>query len=1076
MLGVVRYMICWVCGLLFFNSGILSAQTQQLRFERIDNEDGLSQGTINCIFQDQHGFMWFGTKDGLNKYDGIDFDIYQTILTDTSSISGNHISTIAEDYEGNLWIGTIGSGLNKMDPYKETFVRFDDEQDSLFRISGNIINALAFYKRDILLIGTQDNGLTVLNIKTGESKIYQHDPDNENSIGSNLIMDIAVHENGRIFLSMRNKGFCEFHYQREEFSNYEIMDSAIGDNSITEIHGLDFDNQGNLWLCDYEKGLFKFNLNTHKTINYRTRKIQKPEMEADFIRDILVVDSTIWCATQGWGLCIFDMQSHRTRYYRYEPGNMHSLSNNGLISFFKSRSGIIWIGTNGKGINFIDRDAKQFITFNQETISEECSEYLSVRGILKKNDSLWISGYGSFQLFLPEEEQPREIFSRMNIYCIIEDSRNNDLLWLGDEGSGLYRFYKSTFDLQLVKSLNENFTGKIYGTSIYCLLDDGDYLWAGTYYGLNKLNKNSGEIVKFLHDPEKANSIGKGSVRAIHIDKRGQYWVGTSVDGVSVFDGVNDYFMHYRHTDEPGSLSSNNINSINEDSKGNIWICSQGGINLFDPETLSFEAFTVEDGLPNNVVYAMLEDQENNFWLSTNMGICKFNPVSGSVRNFDVVDGLQGNEFNNGAYYKAKDGEMIFGGINGFTRFYPENIHSNPYVPPLVFTYLDLKNVSDTGKISLTGKKEIVLSHKNSIFEISFAALNFYKPEKNHYKYKLRGLKSGTTDWISLENKSYVDFVGLDPGQYTLDVIGSNNDQIWNTQGASLVINITPPFWKTWIFRIIMIAFLGLLIYSFFWIRLKTIKTEREKLQQLVDEQTIELKNANNTKDKFFSIIGHDLKSPLNSIIGFSSLMDSEYDTLTDDERKQFIGDIYSSSETLLKLTDNLLNWARAQSGSIDCHPTDFDINELATETIGLLIPNAQKKKISISNRMEKAYMVFADMNMIHTVLRNLISNAIKFTQQGGKVIIEAQEKDEFLEISINDNGMGISKKDISKLFIISEKFKTEGTDHEKGTGLGLMLSKEFVLMNKGDIRVESQIGKGSTFGFTLPLSSKVFS
>jgi len=546
--------------------------------------------------------------------------------------------------------------------------------------------------------------------------------------------------------------------------------------------------------------------------------------------------------------------------------------------------------------------------------------------------------------------------------------------------------------------------------------------------------------------------------------------------------------------------------------------------DYFDRNTQSFTVFTIADGLPNDVFNGILIDNKNNLWLSTNKGITRFNHVSKTIKNLDLLDGLQGNQFIHGSYFMSSSGKMYFGGLNGYNSFYPDDIQDNKFEPPVYITdlliYFKEVQINEEGSPltkSITETDKIVLTHKQSVITFRYTALNYLNSEKNQYAYQLEGFDK---EWNHVGSRREVTFTNLDPGSYLFRVKASNNDGIWNEEGRSIAITIRPPWWQTLVFKIAALLFVLALLAGFYFYRVSQLNKQKIDLEKLVKERTGEieeknrmltkqaaelnetntlleerqlkieeqteelmtqkenleevnahLKELNSTKDKFFSIIAHDLKNPFNTILGFSELLNMKYNRLSEEKKLRYLEVIFSSSKNIYNLLENLLQWARTQTDKIAFEPIVFSLKQLVEQNLNLLKENITTKKINIEHKIEDSCDVYADRNMINTVIRNLLTNAIKFTHSGGDIAINSLRKDGHIEISIKDSGIGMSAEEIKNIFRVDANFSRSGTDGETGTGLGLILCKEFIVKNGGTIWVESTPGQGSIFSFTIPAS-----
>ena len=1064
--------------------------------EHISARHGLSQGVVNTIMQDHNGFIWFGTKDGLNRYDGEEIRIYSHCHEDTNCISNSHILSLEEDSSGTIWVGTNGGGLNKFDPETETFstITLNAEKKKNGYPTERVEHMKLVFDR-YLLVSTYRQGLYVLDLETNEKNNYYLNKKDSAETAPSYVRDIATDENGNVYLAMGHDGVAQFDIETGKFEILIAQKHEDKQEILNEYFSV-CKRGDKLWLSNYAIGLESYNLETKELKQYSSDKIVRDGVAlSDKIVNITNKDSLLWFAT-SMGIFAFHPESEEFRHFSKpeESISRHEFAI-GIREIYKDQNNELWLGTNGYGAYFLANKTKYFFTVNNYPYSTD-KPHPSVRNIYNQGDSLWVTTYSGIILYDLQTMKHKLIFPDMNIYTIAPDPEDKRFLWMGDEGNGLYKLNQLTLKLDTIFASNKKEKGKLFGSKVFSLLHDGDYLWVGTQKALNRYNKNTGDIKYFEHDKTDPKSLNYGQIYSLYKQSPERLWVGTDNGGLGIFnpktENVQRFF--YDHQD-PSSLGNNRVYSVTEDRNGNIWVATSGGLNKFISEEEGFKRYTKDDGLPNSVVYAILEDGSGNLWLSTNLGLSEFNPRTETFRNFNIDDGLQENEFNASAYFKSPDGQMFFGGIQGFTSFYPEKIKLNQFKPEVVFTQLVLKNQPGILEKPITNKNKIRLSHDNAFFDIRFVALNYYQAEKNQYKYRLKRPDSKTTEWIDLQNENHISFYGIDPGEYTLDVKGSNNDRIWSDRSKSIKITIVPPFWKTPLFRISFILLFIVLIALVVFQRMRNMRKQRDKLKALVNAKTSDLKQtnksltneiqerknaenqlikANETKDKFFSIIGHDLKNPLSAVFSLSKILDDDYKQISDEEKRNLIKNIVESSQNALRLTENILNWARTQVDQMKMDITDINLYKQIQENIQLYKSEGKKKEISFTNNVDENLSVSADKNMLSAILRNLISNAIKFTPRGGEISLYARRNDQFVDIIIKDSGVGMDTKTQHSLFDLKTSSSSHGTDNETGTGLGMLITKEFVDSHGGQIAVDSKPGKGTAVTVSLPVAQNI--
>jgi ligand-binding sensor domain-containing protein/signal transduction histidine kinase len=1095
------------------------AHENYIRFEHISSEQGLSQNVVTCILQDKRGFMWFGTEYGLNRFDGYTFKKYKNNPKDPSTLPANTVTLIYEDNSGYFWIGTVGGGLSLFDHEKETFIRFPYKNDLDPNPDPDIDIIKTFHqdRSGVFWVGTW-GGLLRFDPKKQIWTRFFYKPGIPGTLSDSRIWSFCQDQRGIIWIGTDKGGLNVFNPKTGEFSHFlHKLDEphSLSNNSVYAIFE---DSKMNLWVGT-QGGLDRFDRDTRTFIHYRHHPKKKDSLSNNRIRTIFEDrKGRLWIGTEWGGLNQLKSVSEGTFIsYRHQPNNPHSLCHNTVRSIMEDRNGCIWIGTYGRGINRIDPQIQQFVHIIGDAGNPNCLNSNYVSCLFEDEDGiLWIGTYDKglnwynpgtekFGFYKYSSVDPGSLSSN-EVMAIHEDKDGE--LWIGTWEGGINRFNRKTGKFTRYKYIESTKRGP-GSNDIFCFCEDQEHnLWIGTWKGgLNMFLSEKNKFVYYKKNPDDPKSISNNGVNFIYPDRENEkiLWVGTYSGGLERFNRHTGNFEHYPHyPGNPNSLSHNSVLSlyISPHSPHIVWVGTNGGgLNKFNKKTNQWKFYIEDDGLSNNTILGILEDKNRNLWLSTHRGLSRFNPETEKFTNYYAEDGLQHNEFNQGAFCKGRDGRLYFGGINGFNTFFPENISGNTHIPPVVITnFILLSNWDFKPEKSILVTKELRLSYKDT-FSFEFAALNYTASTKNRYAYKLE--KEGANDdWIQLNYKREITFSAQPPGEYVFRVKGSNNDDVWNKEGVSLKIIITPPFWRTWWFRIFLgLGAIGMLLVMY-KLRVRRYKIQRKILEtevvkrtgeirqqkEIIEEKNTqlevsyrELKNSerelrelNATKDKFFSLISHDLRNHLTALLGFSDMLYRSFQRIDDEKKHKYSRSIDRAAKDLYDLLENLLQWARSQTGVLQCKPKSFDLGELIPEIISTYGINAKKKNINLSWKIHKFTYAYADKNMVRTVMRNLISNAIKFTDKDGDIRVTANGKDGFVEVSVLDTGTGISNESKNTLFKIGKARSTSGTAKEKGTGLGLIICKEFVEKNNGRIWFESPIPdgseRGSVFHFTLPI------
>jgi len=1075
----------WFMLLLNFTAS-LYAQGQPVKFERIGPEHGLSQSSVYCILQDHQGFMWFGTDGGLNKYDGYNFTVYRHDAENPQSLSNGTIMALYEDRSGVLWIGTYG-GLNKFDRENEAFIRYQRDPENLSSLSGAFVLSLAEDHTGALWVGT-NRGLNKLVLSKAEGSdretetftCYQHDPKNPNSLSENRIRSLYVDRAGVLWIGIVGGGLNKFDQEKQIFTRYQHdpgNPNSLSDNFVWSIHE---DHAGMFWIGT-QGGLNKFDRERETFTRYQHDPKNPNSLSEDEILSFYEDRAGIlWIGTDGGGLNRFDRERQIFTRYAYDPKNPNSLRTNRIRSLYEDRAGVLWISVDGAGLNKIDRTKEKFTHYQHLPENPNSLSNNRVKSLYEDHSGvLWIGTDWGLNKFDREKEKfthyqhdptnPKSL-SENRVRPLAEDRAG--MIWIGTNSGGLNKFdpEKEIFthfkhDPQNPNSLSDNVVWSL-------LADRAGTLWVGTYVGgLNMLNRETETFTRYQYDPDNPNSLNDTIVRSIYEDRAGMLWIGTD-GGFNKFDRAKGTFTRYKHDPQnPNSVSSNRVRPFHEDRSGMLWIGTWGGgLNKYDREKEIFTRYNVRDGLPDDVIYGILEDDLGNLWISTNNGLSKFNPQTKRFKNYDIGDGLQSNEFSGSAHYKSKrTGEMFFGGVNGFNIFHPDSLRDNPYIPPVVFTSFKRYNTDEAQGEAIIGKgisakAELTLSYKDNILVFEFAALNYRSAFKNQYAYKLEGFND---NWIHLGTKRDVTFTNLDPGEYTLRVKGSNNDGVWNETGAALKITITPPWWKTWW----AYGFYGLCILSLLYgIRRFEL---RHKTRELARERQVSerLRKVDKLKDEFLANTSHELRTPLNGIIGITeSLLDGVTGKLPEKTQTN-LSLVIASGRRLASLVDDLLDFSRLKRQDLQLQRQPVDLRVLAEVVLKFSEPLLAGKKLALQNDIPADLPpIEGDENRLQQILHNLIGNAIKFTESGS-VRVFAEQHNGMVALSVRDTGIGIPADKFESIFQSFEQVDASIAREYGGTGLGLTITKQLVELHGGKIWVESELGKGSTFTFTLPIS-----
>jgi len=846
---------------------------KNIRFEQISLEEGLSQSVVNVILQDQKGFLWIGTDDGLNRYDGYNFKIFKPDTTNPFSLSDRSITDIVEDKDGNLWIATRMGGLNRYDPISGKFTQYMHSKNDATSIISNQVTSL-FVDKTGLWVGT-NNGLDFLDFSSNQ---FIHYPLATGKLvpESKSISVVYKDSANRLWIGTSDAGLGLYDLKDQSFKSFknnEYNNQSLSHNRILAIKQ---DLAGNIWVGT-SNGLNLYNEEEGDFTRFKKSKDDPNSIAGNIIYSLFTDQyGSLWVGTNV-GLDRYSPQEGNFIHHQYQPNVPNSLSNNEVLYIYEDDSGVLWVGTYGGGLNKYNRQQDRYAYFRNNPddpaslssniiFAIQPAEFGKVWvGTLDSGLNLFEPYTETFTRFVHDPNTPNSLINN-SIFSLYRDKAG--LIWVGT-GNGLDRYNRGSKSFTHYSPNESDFTRTDERFNVLAILEDTQKnFWVGSSMGLYLFDRKAGTLTR--HNSE----LGTTRVNALLEDKDGNLWVGTPEDGLRRLNTQTGEISYFRYdSTEKASLSNNSVLCIYQDTQGTVWIGTHGGgLSRFNPETETFSHFTEQEGLSNNVVYGILEDESGKLWLSTNFGLARFNPINQTFRIFTASDGLQSNEFNQNSYAKDENGTMYFGGINGLNVFTPQEITDNQYTPKLSLTSITVDGTPFTNKDGRTTEylDTITLTWPQDSFEFEFAAFAFEQPLNNRYAYKLEGFD---TDWISTDKQRNGRYTNLPGGTYTLRLRGSNNDGVWNDQGASIQVVVVPPLWETWWFRgILVVAFMFSVVGGLRW-RVKSVENKNLELERLVKIRTADLEKRTGEIEALYQADERILRSvTLNQI--FQALVD----------------------------------------------------------------------------------------------------------------------------------------------------------------------------------------------------------
>ena len=1066
---------------------ISNAADSSVYFEHISSKEGLPQVSVNAITQDKFGFLWFGTQGGLTRFDGREFKTFRSEIDDPNSLADNSVWAIICDDHSNIWIGTNG-GLSKYDMRTEKFTNYRFDPKDSTTISDNSIRTLLLDSNGTLWIGTKNGGLNSCEIETTDQLVFQRYGKNEHdkkTISSDYINDLYEDDAGYLWIATNGGGISRLNLNniKQGFSHYTYdakNQNSISSNNVNVLFhsntrglfcgtdkGLDFFDAKNEAFHDYE---FEFN-DIRSAVNKSVSSIAED------------VRGNLWVGSNGEGLMRIDKND---TYFHFLPDDSaNSLSGSDVRALYIDKQGLLWIGTYESGINLLYNGNSAFSIMSQKEGDSKSLSSPIVLSILEDSDgALWVGTWNggvnrlkdgkNVDLILKNDPKDSKTLSGVTVWDMEEDSHGN--IWIGSWKSGLNIIPKEERykdNPKLLKYSNQVNDPKSLGSnSIMSLYKDSrGIMWIGTWgAGLNRIDSDdimNGKIEfkKYEHDPENEKSICDNYIKTITEDSKGNIWIGTWSGGISVISkkdilqGKNEFKRYEKSWSDETSISHNDITAIYEDKEGIFWICTYGGgLNRLDPKTNNFKAYTNKDGLPNSELYGISEDNQGFLWVSSNMGISKFNPKDESFENYDSRDGLQGNEFNQGAFLKTSNGDLYFGGINGLTIIDPDEIAYNRFTPPVYFTDLQVNHkevfVTKEGILtqSIENTNEISLSYTAGTFGLKFAALNYQQSEKNQYEYMLEGFDK---KWIETGYPlEHVQYTNLNPGTYTFRVRASNNNDVWNENGASLTIHILPPWWKLW-----WVQLIGALIFFSIFLAVYKTRVYYLKRQQRVLEEQVRLSTE---ELRLLNVKLHEQNKLLDAAASASDLA-----FLNAQIKPHFLYNTLSTIMSLceydsLKAKNLIMSLSIHLRGMLEFQNLEEFVplkDEIKLVKAYVLIEQARFENLEVTFDVNVDQSLKIPPIILQPLVENAIIHGIRKHRPEGSIIIRIVQQTNWLEVSIIDNGVGMKQAKIDELLIKPSKHGSIGLYN---------INRRLLKIYGQGLHIESQEGAGTTISFRI--------